>query len=574
MKTNIFGRAASCLLLITLAAAAASARQPAAPDALAPEVDRLFAEWDKGGGPGYAVAVVRDGKVVHARGYGMADLEHEVRLTPRSVFDIGSTSKQFTAAAVLLLARQGKISLDDEVRKHVPELSQYEWPVTVRHLLHHTGGVRDYLTLMSLAGLSPRNDYSDRQVVGLIARQRALNFRPGEEHLYSNSGYYLLGEIVRRASGKSLRQFADEHLFRPLGMKDTHFHDDTTEVVARRASGYAPKPGGGFRLDMSIFHVVGDGALYTTVEDLALWDAVFYDPSKLAGGADLVRDLQAVGRLNSGAPLTYAAGLNVSEYKGLRRVSHGGAWAGYRADMVRFPDQRLTVICLANFASADPTGMAHKVADLYLAPHFKPGAGPGASGGGGAPAAEAKFVTLPAAELSARVGSYYDRRGGLFRRIELHEGKLYYVRSASNRSELAPLSAERFLMLGVPGKVELTFRPAGPGAPARLEFVSEGSPPLVLEAVEPFTPTPEQLAEYAGDYYSEELDVTHRLRARDGRLSISVGNDPSEMSAAPLVRDEFGVQGVVMRFRRDAQGRIGGLTLDAGRVRGVAFVRK
>ena len=156
----------------------------------------------------------------------------------------------------------------------------------------------------------------------------------------------------------------------------------------------------------------------------------------------------------------------------------------------------------------------------------------------------------------------------------LHEGKLYYVRGGSNRSELAPLSAERFLMLGVPVKVELTFRPAGPGAPARLEFVSEGSPPLILEAVEPFAPTPEQLAEYAGDYYSEELDVTHRLRARDGRLYISVGNDPAEMPAAPLVRDEFGVQGVVVRFRRDAQGRVGGLTLDAGRVRGVAFVRK
>lgn len=572
MKSIHSRRAASFLLLLSLAAATAAAQQPAAADALAAEVDRLFAEWDKGGGPGYAVAVVRDGRLVHARGYGMADLEHDVRLTPRSVFDIGSTSKQFTAAAVLMLARQGKLSLDDDIRKHLPEMRPYEWPVTVRHLLHHTGGVRDYLTLMRLAGLSPRNDYTDRQVVSLIARQTALNFRPGDEHLYSNSGYYLLGEIVRRVSGKSLRQFADEHIFRPLGMKDTHFHDDTTEIVPRRAVGYAPKPGGGFRLDMSIFHVVGDGALYTTVEDLALWDAVFYDPSKLAGGADLVRDLQTVGKRNDGEALTYAAGLVVGDYKGLRRVSHGGAWAGYRADMIRFPDQRLTVICLANFANADPTGMAHKVADLYLAGQFKPEAGQAARGN--SDATEAKFVTLSAAELSARVGSYYDRRGGLFRRIELHDGKLYYVRSASSRSEMAPLSAERFRLLGVPVQVELTFRAAGADGPARLEFVAEGERPLVLEAVEAFKPTPEQLAEYAGDYYSEELDVTHRWRARDGRLYLSVGHDPEELPVEPLVRDEFNVRGVVARFRRDAQGRVGGLALDAGRVKGIVFVRK
>lgn len=577
LKTAPAGRAAALALLISLFAAVAPAQQsqpaPAA-DPRSAEVDKLFAEWDRADSPGYAVAVVRDGRLVHARGYGTADLEHDVRLSPRSVFDIGSTSKQFTAACVLILARQGKLSLDDEVRKHIPEMRRYEWPVTVRQLLNHTGGVRDYLTLMALAGMSPRNDYSDRQVTSLIARQTALNFRPGDEHLYSNSGYYLLGEIVRRASGKSLRQFADENVFRPLGMKETHFHDDTAEIVRNRAVGYARRPAGGFRIDMSIFHVVGDGAVNTTVEDLALWDAVFYDPSKLAGGAELVRDLQATGRLNNGEPLTYANGLVVGEYKGLRRVSHGGAWAGYRADMVRFPDQKLTVICLANFAGADPTAMAHKVADLYLAGQLKTEAPAAGQGDGAAPAAaDAKFVELPADELSKRVGSYYDRRGGTFRKVVLEGGKLFYVRSATSRSELAPLSAERFRMLGVPGAVELTFKPADAAGPARVEFVADGRP-IVLERVEPFAPTPEQLAAYAGDYYSEELDVTHRLRARDGRLYVSVGDDPEEIPVEPMVTDEFNARGVVLRFRRDAQKRVDGLALDAGRVKGVVFVRR
>lgn len=574
MKSFFAGRVASLFLLLgACAVAAAQQQQPAAVDPLSAEVDKLFAQWDRADAPGYSVAVVRDGRVVHARGYGMADLEHDVRLTPRSVFDIGSTSKQFTAASVLLLARQGKLSLDDEVRKHIPELRQYEWPVTVRHLLNHTGGVRDYLTLMSLAGMSHRNDYTDRQVTSLIARQTALNFRPGDEHLYSNSGYYLLGEIVRRASGKSLRQFADENIFRPLGMRETHFHDDTTELVRNRAVGYAPRPGGGFRIDMSIFHVVGDGALNTTVEDLALWDAVFYDPSKLAGGAELVRDLQATAKLNNGEALTYANGLVVGEYKGLRRVSHGGAWAGYRADMVRFPDQKLTVICLANFAAADPTGMAHKVADLYLAGQLKTDAPGAAAGAGGAPSPYAKIVEVSAEELSRKVGSYYDRRGGIFRKVVLEGGKLYYVRSATSRSELSPVSVERFRLLGVPVVAEITFRPADAGGPARLEF-SDGGRPIVLERVEAFTPTAEQLAAYAGDYYSEELDVVHRLRVRDGRLHVSVGNNPEEIPVEPMVADEFNARGVVLRFRRDAQQRVERLALDAGRVKGIVFVRR
>jgi len=562
------------LVLLSLVCAAHATHAQTGNDAAAADlsarVDKLFAEWNRTDSPGYVVAVVRDGRIVHARGYGMADLERDVKLSPASVFDIGSTSKQFTAASILLLARQGKLSLDDDVRKYLPEMRRYEAPVTIRHLLHHTSGIRDYLTLMTLADLSPVNDYTDQQVIDLIARQEALNFKPGDEHLYSNSGYLLLGIIVERASGKSLRAFADEHIFRPLGMKNTHFHDDTTEIVKNRALGYSPGPSG-LHIDMSIFHVVGDGALMTTVEDLALWDANFYD-SKLGGGPDFVKAMLTTAKLNSGEPLEYASGLLVGNYRGLPMVSHGGAWAGYRADMIRFPEQRLSVICLSNFGGANPTQMAQRVAEIYLGGQMK--AAPTPPTAQSAQAAPVNVVKLSAQELADKAGFYHDARAGSYRRIELREGKLFYVRGVGNESELAPLTADRFRMLNVPVEVEVIFKPAAANSPRRMEVVTNGGQPSVFESVEAVTPTAAQLAEYAGEYYSAELGATHRLYMKDGRLTFRIGYNPAEVAAEPTVKDEFRVRGLTLKFRRNAQNQVEAMSVNAGRVKNISFVKR
>ena len=393
----------------------------------AARVARVFAAYDRPDSPGCTVGVIEHGAFVHVRGYGMANLEHGVPLGPRTVFDIGSTSKQFTAAAVVLLAQDGRLTLDDDVRKHVREMPDYGQPVTIRHLLTHTSGLRDYLGLMALAGWNFEDVSTDDDALALIVRQRELNFEPGAERLYSNSGYFLLSVIVKRVAGKSLRAFAAERIFAPLGMADTHFHDDHAEVVPRRATGYAPREGGGFAIAMSNFEQTGDGSVYTTVEDLLKWDANFYEPK--VGGKDLAAQLTTPGRLRDGHALPYALGLAVDRHKGLPRVSHGGSWAGYRAELMRFPEQRLTVACLCNLGSADPTRLATEVAEIYLGPALAPDAEAAA---GTAPADAPRTpaeravagVDLSPAELSAYAGRYHSGELDTTYALEVKEGRL------------------------------------------------------------------------------------------------------------------------------------------------------
>ena len=332
------------------------------PDA---KVDALFAAWAKPDVPGAALAVIKDGRVIYEKSYGMADLERNVPINSTTVFDIGSTSKQFTAMSVFLLAQQGKLSLDDDIRQYVPELPRYPERVNIRHLLHHTSGIRDYLDLLDLAGLREENEYSEGQIIDLLARQEELNFPPGEAHLYSNSGYFLLAVVVKRATGKTLRTFAEENIFRPLGMTHTHFHDDFTEIVKNRAIAYQPRPKDGFALDVSLSNIVGDGCLFTTVADLAKWDQNFYD-NRLAGGRHLTELMQTPGKLNNGTVLSYASGLVIEDYRGLPTVSHGGAWSGYRAELLRFPTHRFSVIIVSNRADSDPSALARKIAEIYL----------------------------------------------------------------------------------------------------------------------------------------------------------------------------------------------------------------
>lgn len=334
-------------------------------------VDEIFAEWDSTSSPGCALSVIRDGEVALSRGYGMANLEHDLAITPRTVFRIGSTSKQFSAAAVVLLVEQGELSLDDDVRKYVPELPEHDRPVTVRHLVHHTSGMRDYLALMSRAGKREADYYTNEEVIEALSRQKVLDFTPGDEHRYSNSGYFLLSVIVERASGQSLREFAGEHIFRPLGMRHTHFHDDHRFIVKNRADGYRKTGDGGFEISKTTLEMVGDGGVFTSVEDLYSWDQNFYDNKLGKGGPELIEQLLTPGSLNGGEKLTYAFGLEVIDYKGLRKVAHGGAFVGYRAELIRFPDEKLSVICLCNLAQTNPRRLAQQVADVYLADKLK-----------------------------------------------------------------------------------------------------------------------------------------------------------------------------------------------------------
>lgn len=488
------------------------------------------------------MAVFSAGEVVYAGGFGSSDLERGVPITPRSVFDIGSTSKQFTAACVLLLARDGRLDLDGDIRRHLPELPDLGGPVTVRHLVHHTSGWRDYLNLTLLAGRSIDNDYPEDEVLGLLAAQRSLDFPPGTRHSYSNSGYFLLAEIVRRVTGKSLREVAAERLFGPLGMEGTFVHDDYGELVPDRALAYAPG-GDGFRLDMSIWDVTGDGAVFTTVEDLRHWDRQFYDCS-LPGGAEFIAELTRPGRLAGGADLDYAFGLMVGSHRGARTISHGGSWGGYRAEMVRFPDLRTTVVVLANLASIDASGLAYQVADSLLAEKLQPISEPEA-------AARAAGEEGPAPELA---GVYVDGERTLMVMVE-QRGEETFAHLAGQEFPLARVAPGRAEVQGLP--IDLLFEGE------RLTVAIRGADRWLLDRAPGGGPQP---AAVAGRYRADELDAVYEIAGEAGAIRLRRGWQAPEplVWAAP---DIAGSPTGVLAF--DAEGFLMGTP----RARGLRFRR-
>ena len=386
-------------------------------------IDAVFAEYDRTDGPGCAVGVARAGTLVYGRGYGMGQLDHGIPLSERSVFYLASVAKQFAAAAIVIAAHEGHLTLDDEVRRHIPEFPDYEQgAVTVRHLVHHTGGVRDYLTLMSLAGTPYENILTDEAMLGLITRQKELNFAPGSEHLYSNSGYVLMAEIVKRATGRSLREYADEKIFRPLGMTSTHFHDDRTQVVRDRVFSYDAGPDGGWRTNyLMAFDKVGDGGLYSSVEDLARWDGAFY--GDVLGVPGFAERMYERGVLTSGDTIRYARGLAVERRRGLARVSHAGGFMAFRTMIARYPEQRTTVIALCNAGMANPMQMSVAIEDILLEDAFTEEAEVAAAPPA-APAPDTAAVEVPDDVLVALTGSYHSDEIGATWVIAAEESRL------------------------------------------------------------------------------------------------------------------------------------------------------
>src|SRR5271154_164503 len=391
-------------------------------DASAAAVDEVFADFAKPDAPGCSLAVSRDGHLLYAKSYGMANLELDVSLSPTSVFDIGSTSKQFTAASILLLEKQGKLAVADDVHKYVPELPDYGKKITILNLLNHTSGLRDYLVLFELAGENVDSVTTDEEALALIARQKALNFDPGSEWLYSNTGYFLLSVIVKRVSGKSLRDFAAENIFQPLDMTHTQFRDTHTSLIPNRALAYDPvEKGQGYTLDVSYFEQTGDGAIHTTVGDLLKWDENFY--SAKVGGADFLADMQQTGTLSSGKHLEYAKGLSVSSYRGLRTVRHGGSWGGYRAELLRFPDQHFSVACLCNRSDGNPSRHANQVAEIYLRSVMKERP-PKKDDDDDEDRKRRPEISVSSAELAAFSGDYSSDELGVTYRLAIANGKL------------------------------------------------------------------------------------------------------------------------------------------------------
>lgn len=318
--------------------------------------------------PGASIAVVRDGKIIYSKGFGMANMEYGIRNTPQTIFHIASVSKQFTAFSIAMLADQGKLSLDDDIRKYLPELHDFGTPITIRQLIHHTSGLRDQWNLLVMAGWRMDDVITRDQILRLIARQHDLNFPPGERHEYCNTGYTLMGEIVSRVTGQPFSEWASENLFLPLQMMDTQFYDDHERLVPGRSYSYYLGEGG-FKKAVLNYANVGATSLFTTVEDLSKWAMNFEHPQ--VGNANVMKMMEERGILTNGDTLDYAFGQVLGRYKGLKTVSHGGADAGYRTMLLRFPDQKFSVSVFSNLASFDPYGLAYQIADAFLSDQLK-----------------------------------------------------------------------------------------------------------------------------------------------------------------------------------------------------------
>ena len=447
-------------------------------ETLAAKVDQLFAEWNNPDTPGAALAVTKDGETIYTQGYGTANLEYDIPITPTTIFDIASVSKQFAAFAIATLAHEGKLSLDDNIRVHLPDVPDFGNTITIRHLLHHTSGLRDWVQSLVIAGVAMEDVISFKHILKMARHQKALNFDPGEAYLYSNTGYNLLAEIVERVTGNSFREWTDAHIFKPLAMTNTHFHDDHQMILKNRAYSYQAVENNGFKHAVNNTTALGSSSLYSTVEDLAKWILNFDDTQ--IGEQVVLDQMHQQGVLNNGEQISYALGLNIGEYRGLKTGGHSGSWRGFRSHLMRFPDQKFGVVVLCNLDTFSPLRLAEKVADIYLA------------------------------DVLALV-------------------------EASDPEKAA--------------------EPA--------------------EDIKPEPLTPEQLAEFKGDYYTEELDTTYTITVgENGLVAQHIRHDDILLTYADghfLGNTWFFPK---IHFTRDDTEHITGFRLTAGRVRNLHFQKK
>ncbi len=533
------------LLLAALATGTPGRAQPASPADTGHLVDRIFQPVSRPGAPGCAVGIERNGQVLLTRGYGTADLEHDVPITPATIFEAGSVSKQFTAASILLLAQQGRLLLTDDARKYLPELSDYGTPITINDLLGHTSGLRDWGEVEAMAGW-PRTTrvYTMDDILDLAVAQRKLNYPPGTFYLYINTDYDLLAIIVRRVSGEPLPAFSRQHLFTPLGMTHTQWRDDFRRVVKNRAVAYEPGEHGSRQL-MPFEDTYGHAALLTTVSDLLRWNQALSNGTL---GPYVTRELQRRTRLNDGQPIIYARGLFIGRYDGERAIFHDGLTAGYSTWLGRFPASRLSIALLCNSKGIVSTPLAHSVADLFL-----PGPQP--------PAA----VKLAPGQLARHEGLYVDEVRGLPIRLTVAGDGL----SVSGSPALPAVSKDEFRS----GYNSIRFTDND-------HFVATtgGSGPLTYVRAQPWSPTVEMLQGYVGTYWSPEALATYRVTLDGNRLvATPVGRRDAALFLTPLVAQAFDASGdnfhFVIHFMPNSAGKVTGFDMSSNGVFALPFRR-
>jgi CubicO group peptidase (beta-lactamase class C family) len=497
--------------------------------------------------PGCAAAVSLNGEVVFEKAFGLADLEHNVQNTTQTIFESGSVAKQFTAASLVLLQQDGKLSLDDPVRKYIPELPDYGSPLTIRHLLNHTSGLRDWGTVLGLTGVG-RGDRVINQDLALdvIIHQRALDFTPGSEYSYSNSGYNLAAIIVERVSKQKFPDFVQERLFKPLDMKNSSWRDDYQRIVPGRAQAYSRQGNGPWRHNMPFMNVFGNGGMLTTVGDWMKWNAML-DSHSL--GAPLVNALETRGVLNDGRKIAYALGLSVDTYKGLKDVSHGGSTAGYQTFLARYPDNKVSVGVMCNGTSPSAGGLAAGITDEIFGP----------------------FPETTRTEATRVSEDELKKFVGLWRNEKTHAPARFVIDNGVSRwsgARLVPMGDGQFTA----GSNQLKFSFDKDGKPMFAESVDSDGEVRRYIAEREWKPTPAELASFKGDWFSEEAGAAVTV-AVEGDKAFIKQRPAVSLPLQPLYQDHFAVQGYVVWFTRDKNGEVNIMHVGASRMRDMPFAR-
>ncbi len=534
------------------------------------KIDSVFAEWNHPDSPGASVAVIENGEVIVSKGYGSAQLEYEIPITPTTVFHVASVSKQFTAMAVALLAAEGKLSLDDDVQEYVPEVPRFEKRTTVRQLMHHTSGIRDQWELLAMAGWRLDDVITVEHILNMMKHQKDLNFEPNSEYLYSNMGYTLLAEIAARVSGMTFPEFTRQRIFEPLGMTQTHFHDDHEHIVKNRAYSYNRNDDSTFNKSVLSYANAGATSLFTTAEDLVKW-LENLDHGRV-GGPAVLEEMQTSAVLNNGDSTNYGFGVALGEYRGQKTVSHGGGDAGFRTYVMWFPEHKVGIAVLGNLGSFNSGAVTQRVADVVLADVLPAPAVADAEAAAGSDPAPRGPVTIDPEVYDRYLGRFLLSAGYV---IELtRDGDRLMAEVAGQPAvQLFPLSEIQFTLEAVPGTV--TFHPTSSARTDSMTVALEGAPPWSGTRIDLTELSPEHQAAYGGEYYSDELGTSYTFGVRDGGL-FAEHRRHGTIAFNPIDEDVFvGNRWFFQRvvFQRDEQGHVTGFLLEGSRVRHLRFMK-
>lgn len=524
------------------------------------QADRIFSQWNKPEVPGISVAVVSNGKIIFKKGYGRSNLEYNIPSSSSTVYQVASVAKQITAFSILLLEKQGKLSLNDNISKYLPEMPPYAGSITLKHLIYHTSGLRDYWELLSAAGWRYDDVITREQVYDLVCRQKGLTSRPGYEEIYTNTGYMLLAEIVSRVSGMPFAEFARENIFKPLKMTHTFILDDNESIVKNATLSYHLS-GENYKKNLLNNNVTGSTNLYTTVEDMSIWAINMEKP--VVGSQEMMRRMKTRGTLESGDSTNYAMGLDTGPYRGLMLIGHRGAEGGFRSFFGMFPSQKLTLIVFSNNAEADPTSLALKIADLLLKDKFPPESKAGQE----KPVVEYPGEYKGNESVLALYAGQYELRPGFIISITSEEGGLCAEAHELPKSHLIRTSEREFSLPAMGAK--LTFEGDEATSINRLNVNLNGQQ-MVAPRVKAFDPVSVSAVEFTGDFYSSELNTIYSFSAKGNTLVVK-NTRMNDFEMLPTGTDQFSVDKRRVDFMRGPDGKINGFMFSSGRIKGVVF---